>query len=211
MTNTQVRERKRNFDEFTHDHDEHEGMDDAALKEHEEVTKVKNVNKIQMGKFLVETWYFSPLPREVWKQGDEVIDVLYFCEFSLNFYRTKEQLRRHQAKDEARGAPRYPPGDEIYRCGKVSVFEVDGQKSKLWCQNLCYIAKVTSDRLCAPNGSFVDYALARRCSWTTRHCTMTWIRSSFTSSVRATTRGIMLWGTFPRRRRAKMTTTWHAF
>ena len=33
-------------------------------------------------------------------------------------------------------------GDEIYRNGDVSVFEVDGEKSKIWCQNLCYLAKV---------------------------------------------------------------------
>ena len=141
----EVRDRKRNFDEYTHDHDEHEGMDDAALKEHEEVTKVKNVNKVQIGKFLVETWYFTPLPREVWKAGDEVIEILYLCEFSLNFYKTKEQLRRHQAKDEAKKAPRHPPGDEIYRSGKVSVFEVDGTKSQAWCQNLCYLAKMFLD------------------------------------------------------------------
>eukprot|EP00961_Rhodomonas_salina_P143328 1928640-Rhodomonas_salina.13 len=44
------------------------GRGQASLKEHEEVTKIKNVNKIQMGKFIVQTWYFSPLPREVWKQ-----------------------------------------------------------------------------------------------------------------------------------------------
>ncbi len=47
----QVRERKRTFDEFTHEgHDDHEGLDEASLKEHEEVTKIKNVNKIQVTK-----------------------------------------------------------------------------------------------------------------------------------------------------------------
>jgi len=29
-------------------HDDHEGLDEASLKEHEEVTKIKNVNKIQV-------------------------------------------------------------------------------------------------------------------------------------------------------------------
>ena len=55
----EVSNRKKKYDEFTHDHDEHEGMDEKSLKEHEEVTKVKNVNKIQMGQFLVQTWYTS--------------------------------------------------------------------------------------------------------------------------------------------------------
>jgi hypothetical protein len=27
---------------------------------------------------------------------------------------------------------RHPPGDEIYRDGNVSVFEVDGRKNKVW-------------------------------------------------------------------------------
>ncbi len=38
------------------EHEEHEGMDAASLKEHEEVTKVKNVNKIEMGRHTIQTW-----------------------------------------------------------------------------------------------------------------------------------------------------------
>jgi len=54
-----VRDRKRKFDEFTHEsHEDHEGLGEADLREHEELTKVKNVNKIQFGKYLLETWYF---------------------------------------------------------------------------------------------------------------------------------------------------------
>lgn len=44
-------------------------MDEAALREHEEVTKVKNVNYIEIGRHRMETWYFSPLPKEMWKDG----------------------------------------------------------------------------------------------------------------------------------------------
>jgi hypothetical protein len=40
---------------------------------------------------------------------------------------------------------RHPPGDEIYRNGNLSVFEVDGEKAKVWCQNLCYLAKMFLD------------------------------------------------------------------
>ena len=32
------------------------------------------------------------------KQGDDVIDLLYICEFTLNFYHSKAQLERHQRK-----------------------------------------------------------------------------------------------------------------
>ena len=37
---------------------------------------------------------------------------------------------------------RHPPGREIYRCGKTSVFEVDGEKHKVYCQSLCLMAKL---------------------------------------------------------------------
>jgi hypothetical protein len=37
--------------------DEHEGLDEASLREHEEVTKVKNVNFLELGEYQMETWY----------------------------------------------------------------------------------------------------------------------------------------------------------
>lgn len=36
----------------------------------------------------------------------------------------------------------HPPGDEIYRDGKYSFFEVDGRKNPVYCQNLCLLAKL---------------------------------------------------------------------
>lgn len=50
-------------------HGNAEGMDEAALREHEEVTKVKNVNFIELGRYRMATWYFSPLPKEYWDEG----------------------------------------------------------------------------------------------------------------------------------------------
>lgn len=37
---------------------------------------------------------------------------------------------------------RHPPGEEIYRLGNISVFEVDGKRHKLYAQNLCLFAKL---------------------------------------------------------------------
>jgi hypothetical protein len=98
--------------------DEHEGMDDAALKEHEEVTKVKNVATLELGPYQMDTWYFSPLPKELFKDGG-VVDVLYVDEFSLNFFTRKSELLRYQAKELPKNR-RHPPGNEIYRCGNLS-------------------------------------------------------------------------------------------
>lgn len=51
--------------EEEHDDDEDHSMFDAnQLKEHEEFTKVKNVELIELGRYEMETWYFSPLPEE---------------------------------------------------------------------------------------------------------------------------------------------------
>jgi hypothetical protein len=45
--------------------DEHEGLDEASLREHEEVTKVKNVNFLELGEFQMETWYVLACPCDV--------------------------------------------------------------------------------------------------------------------------------------------------
>ena len=117
-------------------HDGHEEFDPHQLREHEEYTKVRNILKIELGKHEMETWYFSPFPAEY--NGCEK---LYFCEFTLNFFKNREQLVRHLRKNELM----HPPGDEIYRNGSLSMFEVDGRKEKLFCQNLCYLAKLFLD------------------------------------------------------------------
>lgn len=122
------------------EHDEHEGMDAASIREHEEVTKVKNVRFVEMGRFRMAAWYFSPFPKEYYPDGS--VDCLHFCEFCMAFFRFKRELRLHQ---ERRICNRHPPGNEIYRHDSLSVFEVDGAISKVYCQNLCYLAKLFLD------------------------------------------------------------------
>jgi len=122
--------------------DEHEGLDEASLREHEEVTKVKNVTFIELGAFQMETWYFSPLPKELLSEGG-LIEVLYVCEFTLNMFSRKSELKRFQSRLPVHG--RHPPGNEIYRNGNLAMFEVDGFEERIYCQNLCYIAKLFLD------------------------------------------------------------------
>uniref|UniRef100_A0A0G4H416 Histone acetyltransferase n=1 Tax=Chromera velia CCMP2878 TaxID=1169474 RepID=A0A0G4H416_9ALVE len=117
------------------DHD-HEGMDEAWLQEHEENTKVKCVMTMEVGPFRVPTWYYSPLP--IGFHGNET---LYVCDFCLELFGTKRALERH----ESRCYLRHPPGDEIYREGNVSMFEVDGFMARIYCENLSYLAKLFLD------------------------------------------------------------------
>ena len=39
----------------------------------------------------------------------------------------------------------HPPGNEIYRKGRISFFEIDGRKNKAYAQNLCLLAKLFLD------------------------------------------------------------------
>jgi histone acetyltransferase MYST1 len=130
-----TRHQKRKIEE-THAEEGHEDFDAASLREHEEFTKVKNISKIELGKYEIDTWYFSPFPPEY-----SDCNKLFFCEFCLSFMKRKEQLARHMRKCDLK----YPPGDEIYRQGSLSMFEVDGKKNKIYGQNLCYLAKLFLD------------------------------------------------------------------
>lgn len=40
---------------------------------------------------------------------------------------------------------KHPPGDEIYRNGNLSVFEVDGAKHQRYSESLCFLAKLFLD------------------------------------------------------------------
>jgi hypothetical protein len=80
--------------------------------------------------------YYSPYP-----QGYHNIDVLYCCEFCLSFYVKEEELKIHMDKCPLT----HPPGDEIYRYGINSVFEVDGSKNPTYCENICLISKLFLD------------------------------------------------------------------
>ena len=98
--------------------DEHEGLDEASLREHEEITKIKNVAFIELGRHQMETWYFSPIPKELLSQKG-YIEVLYICEFTFRMFARKSELQRFQRRS-LKPEDRHPPGNEIYRKGNLS-------------------------------------------------------------------------------------------
>ncbi|XP_077594867.1 histone acetyltransferase KAT6B isoform X2 [Stigmatopora nigra] len=91
---------------------------------------------IEIGKYEIQTWYSSPYPPEYSR-----LQKLYLCEFCLKYMRSKNILQRHTKKC----GWFHPPANEIYRKDGLSVFEVDGNVSKLFCQNLCLLAKLFLD------------------------------------------------------------------
>jgi histone acetyltransferase SAS3 len=88
---------------------------------------------IEFGGWEIDTWYAAPYPAEYSRNR-----VLYICEFCLKYMNSDYVAWRHKLKC----ATKHPPGDEIYRHGSVSVFEVDGRKNPVYCQNLCLLAKL---------------------------------------------------------------------
>ncbi|CAB3998214.1 Histone acetyltransferase KAT7, partial [Paramuricea clavata] len=95
-----------------------------------------NIRRIEFGMNDIDAWYSSPYPQEYFH-----LPKVYVCEFCLKYMKSLTISRRHKAKCKWR----YPPGDEIYRKGNISFFEVDGKKEKTYCQNLCLLAKLFLD------------------------------------------------------------------
>ncbi|GLV35829.1 Tat interactive protein 60kDa [Carabus blaptoides fortunei] len=99
------------------------------------VTRMKNVEMIELGRHRIKPWYFAPYPQIV------NLSCIYICEFCLKYRKSRKCLERHLVKCNLR----HPPGNEIYRKGSISFFEIDGRKNKVYAQNLCLLAKLFLD------------------------------------------------------------------
>ena len=109
----------------------------AAPGQHDDVvTRMKNIELIELGKHRIKPWYFAPYPQELVSES-----CIYICEFCLKFVKSRFCLKRHLMKCTLR----HPPGNEIYRKGNISFFEIDGRKNKNYAQNLCLLAKLFLD------------------------------------------------------------------
>ena len=60
--------------------------------------------------------------------------ILYGCDDKL-----------HQLLLQAKCSMYWPPGNEVYRDGALSIHEVDGDVNREYCQNLCLLAKLFLD------------------------------------------------------------------
>lgn len=117
----------------------------------EEISRVKNIDKIEMGEHLIEAWYFSPYPQELIDSaltdetdGDKTECIIYLCEFCLESFGRRSQLIRHR-RTAGKCPLSHPPGNEIYRSGSLSFFEIDGHKQKTYCRRLCLLSKLFLD------------------------------------------------------------------
>ena len=104
------------------------------------MTKIKNVEKISIGKYEVDAWYYSPYPDE-YTGGENGNGILYICEYCLKYAKTKDVITKHCMKC----TDHLPPGKEIYREDTVCMYEIDGNEHKIYCQNLCLLSKLFLD------------------------------------------------------------------
>ncbi|CAD6998110.1 unnamed protein product [Ceratitis capitata] len=96
----------------------------------------KGIKYITMGKYKMKVWYQSPYPDDAAR-----LPQMYICEFCLRYQKSETGIKRHAEKC----IWRHPPGDEIYRKGKLQVWQVDGKRHKQYCQHLCLLAKFFLD------------------------------------------------------------------
>lgn len=98
----------------------------------EEKDKMRNIDQIQFGKYVINAWYISPYPtpKEVRK--------LYICEYCMKYFTSLADLKAHYAEVLENTIP----GREIYRNGIISIFEVKGKKQKMFCQCLSLLGKL---------------------------------------------------------------------
>ncbi|XP_023032466.2 histone acetyltransferase KAT7 [Drosophila willistoni] len=96
----------------------------------------KGIKYISMGKYKMKVWYQSPYPDDAAR-----LPKMYICEFCLRYQKSETGIKRHAEKC----VWRHPPGDEIYRKGKLQVWQVDGKRYKQYCQHLCLLAKFFLD------------------------------------------------------------------
>jgi len=109
----------------------------SLVTHHDDViTRMKNIQMIELGRHRIKPWYFSPYPQELVHQS-----CIFICEFCLKYRKSEKCLERHLVKCNLR----HPPGNEVYRKQTISFFEIDGRKNKAYAQNLCLLAKLFLD------------------------------------------------------------------
>ncbi|GBG30909.1 Histone acetyltransferase [Hondaea fermentalgiana] len=102
-----------------------------------EVTKVRNINRVQLGKHEIDCWYYSPYPEDFGK-----CDKLYICETTFKYFATRASFEAYQASRA--GEEQRPPGEMIYRdpSRSICVYEIEGSREELFGENLCLFGKL---------------------------------------------------------------------
>ena len=146
--------------------------DSKGEEKMQEQSPIRNIDSIQYGDKEIDCWYYSPyLPQFTENRH------LYVCDVCLRYFTNEKDFFSHgHGKYDRR-----PPGREIYRAGKLSMFEVAGAEHKIFCQCLSLLSKLFLDDVavfynvsqfvffvlceCDEYGAHVVSFFSRDCRW----------------------------------------------
>ena len=99
-------------------------------------SEVRKIRRIQLGRHLIDTWYFSPYPLGEKMGSSSSHEDLFLCPFCLDYKQTRTTLLEHRC------FVRNPPGKIIYKdpIRGLAMWEVDGRAHSLYCQRLCLLS-----------------------------------------------------------------------
>ncbi|KAF2747053.1 hypothetical protein M011DRAFT_386132, partial [Sporormia fimetaria CBS 119925] len=120
-----------------------------------------NIQEVVFGNLLIRPWYPSFYPDTLTSHTAErhtterrhserrpaelrSIERLYVCQWCFKYCKELIPFLGHARVCERRVAG-CPPGAEVYRRGDVSLWEIDGERDKLYAQNLSLFAKLFLD------------------------------------------------------------------
>ncbi|KAF2028755.1 histone acetyltransferase MYST2 [Setomelanomma holmii] len=113
---------------------------DSALKPLQKPSVTPNVLEVVFGSLLIKPWYPSFYPEGL--VGGKV-ERLYICQWCFKYSKELMGFLGHLKACPHRSSP--PPGVNVYTKGNYSLYEIDGEKHKLYAQNLSLFAKLFLD------------------------------------------------------------------
>lgn len=131
---------------------DNEKSDVQKEKEDAKVKVIRNIEKVQFGRYEIETTSSSPYP-----VINDKATTIYVCEFCLKYMCLRKSYSDHLYDCKKR----CPPGSLVYRMDNICIYEVDGHKEQLYCQCLCLMSKLflENKKILYSSSSFLFYIL----------------------------------------------------
>ncbi|KAH7555888.1 hypothetical protein BM1_06414 [Bipolaris maydis] len=111
-----------------------------ALKNSQKPPTGPNVLEVVLGSLLIKPWYPSFYPEELVGRR---VERLYVCQWCFKYSKELVGFLGHLKACPLRNTP--PPGINVYTKDNYSLYEIDGEKNKLYAQNLSLFAKLFLD------------------------------------------------------------------
>ncbi|CCH60306.1 hypothetical protein TBLA_0C05100 [Henningerozyma blattae CBS 6284] len=120
-----------------------------------EFTSSDGIQYVYLDDREIKTWFRSPFPPHLNRNK-----LLFVCQHCLRYTGSRYAHTRHRVKCPVT----FPPGNEVYRDGILSIWEVDGREQVRYCRALCLLARLFlhSKTLYYDVEPFIFYVLTER-------------------------------------------------